>query len=483
MPRFSWVSNAVQALSIEARREPGPRSLEEKVDREFRKASSNRIGAPTSNGNRRPSVVRMASAGGSVHGSNSDKSSGRSFRVDSVIDGWDEELKEDSEDASVQSNTRSFTKRPGIIHNLSSTSTVVLDDQRPSPAHLSNSTTIFEDPRKIPITIVLTAPDGEYPLRFPPAPSPKVKQSSSPFNALRNIRATNTPRPPVMPLSDASTANLSRLPMRRMDETRLMPPSGHDLDARRARKAQEFHEIRTFMIQFMNMKGHALPGKLRSKMMDLYGIQDHDLLPEKVARFAEEGAIDIEGDATAFDGVDNHREQLRILETAFRSQIPHITPKKADMPKPAVCQLPSPIERRVARRPQTATETTKKPLTADEEDIHMAWVGPLIAVAPPEIAFPTIPLQKMSSSPSIRGNSPTSLDLHDSLASSVSVNTVHSATSVNTWGTTTTDSTASFTKRVDHHTRTKRNKIIAGAFSAVRESMAWRKSSKVVAST
>lgn len=76
----------------------------------------------------------------------------------------------------------------------------------------------------------------------------------------------------------------------------------------------------------MNTKGDQFPKKLRSRMMEGYSISDSDLDPEIVRKFKEEGARD-EGVALGADvegGSD--AEDLSLLQMAFRSQIPVVTP-------------------------------------------------------------------------------------------------------------------------------------------------------------
>jgi hypothetical protein len=143
-----------------------------------------------------------------------------------------------------------------------------------------------------------------------------------------------------------------------------MPPTEHQIDTRRLRKAQEFREIRKFLIHFMNAKGDQFPKKLRSRMMDAYAITDSDLSPAVVARFNDLGnEVRDEGVAleqlgmNELDKETTDAEDLQILSMAFQSRIPMVTPTRRD-----------------SRVDNTLSYMTK----AQSEQPHRASVNPLL---------------------------------------------------------------------------------------------------------
>jgi hypothetical protein len=179
-----------------------------------------------------------------------------------------------------------------------------------------------------------------------------------------------------------------------VNQSLLMPPTDPQLDPRKLRKAQEFREIRKWLITFLNSKGDRFPRKLRLRMMDLYCIREFDLAPEIVARFNAE--LQDEGVALEQqdEGMDD-AQSLSILGAAFRSQIEELTPRKEK-----VIPLPvSPSWQRQGSPPkkaETQKAKTKKPesvkpkkesrpVTPVKEEIDMdlvpPWLGPLISTS------------------------------------------------------------------------------------------------------
>jgi hypothetical protein len=234
---------------------------------------------------------------------------------------------------------------------------------------------IFENSPKAPITIILTTPEDEGPAESSQW-HPSHEQKQNPFNEIRNVRNSPCPLPPTKPLANAST---TPLPVQSIDKTLLMPPTEHLLDTRRTRKAQEFREIRSFKIDFMNMKGDTFPKQLRSQMMGLYGIKEADLHLETVAKFNSMPVVDkAEGEGVALDDNRNSKEHLRILETAFRSRMEEVTPKRNTAPvRPQPTPKQNPGPKKLNLRSQS--ETSMPTFVADDDSMPLAWLGPVIS--------------------------------------------------------------------------------------------------------
>ena len=143
--------------------------------------------------------------------------------------------------------------------------------------------------------------------------------------------------------------------------------------------------------------------------MEAYSINESDLDPEVVGRFkvaerdggVESGAKDEgvvlgeegEGREDSEKGKDeSEKEELRILEMAFRSQIPIVTPKsrqRRGMERSISADAVPGYRGRngsVGARslPVTDTETKKekeKIPTLDEEDMSFSWLAPMITVS------------------------------------------------------------------------------------------------------
>ncbi|KAH8687948.1 hypothetical protein BGZ60DRAFT_19681 [Tricladium varicosporioides] len=291
--------------------------------------------------------------------------------------------------------------------------------QTPSPAPIpvpklqerkkrtySHSCTIFKESPKAPITIILTTPDDEAPPPItPPQPLPERRNS---FMAIRSIR-TKTPIPPM-----PQNASPVTLPVPKYDRTRLMPPSERALQSRKFQKAQEFHEIRTFMIHFMNTKGDTFPKKLRFKMMDMYRIREEDLNPVMIRkmRLAAEN-ID---EGIWIEETDDHQEHLKILGMAMRSQAQALIPKRPcptphGAPQRYRSQRYNPPPQRQPRqipRPQTPPPQIAPIAQTEEvfdEDLPLAWLAPIISASESDTSVPddlTVPIRRTRSTPDLQ---------------------------------------------------------------------------------
>jgi hypothetical protein len=243
-----------------------------------------------------------------------------------------------------------------------------------------------------------------------------------------------------------------------------MPPTEHVLDARRIQKAHEFREIRGFMISFMNMKGAMFPEQLRFQMMDLYGIQEADLHPETVAKFnSKDNFLEhYQDEGVALDDVGNSKQHLKILETAFRSRMEEVTPKRKSVPVPAARPQPTPKQGTGPEKPnlRSRSETAIATFT-DDDNMPLAWLAPLISSSSSDLAPLPHSLTKTRSTPNLSEH-----------ALQHQRNTTLSSP-----GTPTEESQKQFQK--DDQTRARRNSRLSGAFGVMRVAMFGRKRSKV----
>jgi hypothetical protein len=260
----------------------------------------------------------------------------------------------------------------------------------------------------------------------------------------------------------------------------LMPPTERQIDQHRLRKAKEFREIRKFLINFINTKGDQFPKKLRSRIMDLYSINEGDLDPDTVARFDLE--IQDEGVALEQFGIydiknSSDADDLKILAMAFQSQIPFVTPTREQAQLNAV---PPFKNGSMNRRSTLSTRSETRLETRHEEDeIPPPWLGPSIDVpesepsTPAENSCPAIPpahrLTKSTSEPNMqRGPKPTSKapppvpPLPTSCDNSVARVRSNTLTAGK-------QDVGKQLLIVEHQTRLKKQNIISGAFGAVRE--------------
>jgi len=321
------------------------------------------------------------------------------------------------------------------------------------PKRNAKSSTIFRSSARTSITITLTAPDDEV-----LADSDSHQRNS--FNDIRNIRNSSTPLPPTKPLSKAPRNNLA---VQSIDRSRLMPPTEHVLDARRIQKAHEFREVRGFMINFMNMKGAMFPEQLRFQMMDLYGIEEGDLHPETVAKFNSKDSVleHYQDEGVALEDMGNSKQHLKILETAFRSRMEEVTPKKKNVPIPAGRPQSTPRQRMGSGKPnlQSRSETAIATFV-DDDNMPLAWLAPLISTSPSDLAPLPHSLTKTRSTPNL---------------SEHAVQHQRNTTSSNP-GTPTEERQKQFQE--DSQTRARRSNRLSGAFGVMREAMLGRKRSK-----
>jgi hypothetical protein len=262
------------------------------------------------------------------------------------------------------------------------------------------------------------------------------------------------------------------------DPSRLMPPTEQQIDARRLQKAREFREIRKFIIQFMNMKGSQFPKKLRYRMMEAYSIADSDLSPETVAKFNDveikDEGVELEQPSTQDEGKEHSdAENLRILEMAFRSQIPVVTPKRDVLG--GVDAVP-PHRSRIGQRPNTMQNprraSTGRSLSqvVDDEDIPLGWLAPMITSS-----SSTTDLSSMKQEHRIKKSDSTPNFQRTPERATPPVPPVPNGLAVagrrrNT-GELTNIPLENKLRIVESQTRIKRSGIISGAFGAVREAM------------
>jgi hypothetical protein len=398
------------------------------------------------------------------------------------------------------------------------------------------TSTVFQNSPLAPVTIIITTPEEDD--IHSPSPEPE------PWNSFNSIRASRTGNPNASTTS-LPTTRLSRrfstdsLPLsqpKRLDPNRLMPPTEHQIDTRR-RKAQEFREIRKFLVHFMNAKGDQFPKKLRSRMMEAYDITDSDLSPEVVARFHNQGNGDIKDEGVALEQLginelDNDTtdaEDLRILSMAFQSRIPVVTPSRQTAlvdtthpnvsmnavrprgtsvskpapplpgsnnatvpPTPARSSRPSPprrtetappppkAEKRMSAAPPRAERKEKK-----TEDEPLNWLGPLITTSSDSNwRLPLVDdsdsrsrLQKTQSQPNmsrrLTGDSPPPMPGLPNSALAAKGRGRGSGRGESLAGR--GEMGVDGMEKAIHVARVRRSGIISGAFGAVREAMGGKK--------
>ncbi|KAK0102267.1 hypothetical protein ONS95_005889 [Cadophora gregata] len=355
----------------------------------------------------------------------------------------------------------------------------------------SFSSVILEQSPSAPITIILTTPDSDPPSPDYSSPPPSYFSSQhqghfSPsfhgpslsktkyYTAARPIRSFSSPSIPTLASSPGllspnwSTTSLpstyiSPFP----DPNKLIAPSEQALDISRLRKAQEFRQVRKFMIDFLNAKGHTFPPKLRLRILAGYGIEEKELHPETVKRFAISDSVAETDEGVALDGVCledskakgiSNAENLRILSMAFQSQIPLVTPHLEE------AYLKATPGRLPMHRPRTLLE-----------EREMRLLGRTLSTS-------DLPLRQSTSQSKTRS----SISEYGSLKASASPPDLSRRYPV-------TPDTASMPRSVsgrtgektkmhvvgdrkqmgivEQQTRIKRQSIISGAFGAVREAM------------
>jgi hypothetical protein len=261
----------------------------------------------------------------------------------------------------------------------------------------SSASSIFNNSPLAPVTIVVTSPEEE----------PLESQQYNPFHQIRAHRNGTTISPPH---SHQQTTFPPSLNVTIPDTNRLKPPTEQQINAAKLLKAQEFHEVRKFLISFMNAKGDQFPTKLRIRMMDAYAITEMDLEPKIVAKFNSE--INDEGvvlDSIGSDNETTDAENLEILGMAFRSQIPVITPTREEAAagnispgrsNPVTTPISPKFRKRngslgvgVGRgiRPKHPLEIAMAKEVEDEANAPLTWLGPLITTASPSLISPPLP--------------------------------------------------------------------------------------------
>lgn len=409
-----------------------------------------------------------------------------------------------------------------------------LQDPRFSKRRNESTSTIFQNSPLAPVTIVVTTPEEDEissPPPSPPDPRNSFTSIRTSFNASPNASTTSLPATRFS--RRFSTDSLPLPQPKGLDPNRLMPPTEHQIDTRRLRKAQEFREIRKFLVHFMNAKGDQFPKKLRSRMMEAYAITDSDLSPDVVARFHDQGNGDIKDEGVALEQLGMNEldkettdaENLRILSMAFQSQISVVTPSRetalvdtiapyasknpirprgTSISKPAPPQPPSPPAKSPRPSPPVRTSTAPvlppksekrmsaapkpQPKEMKVEDDPLNWLGPLISTnlsSSSEWNLPLVEdsdsrtrLQKAQSQPNMGrrspGEAPPMPHLPNGLmpASQNGVSRGGRRNSLTGHG---GGGGIDGVGKAIHVARVKRSGIIAGAFGAVREAMGGKK--------
>ena len=335
-----------------------------------------------------------------------------------------------------------------------------------------------------PITIIVTSPSPTPDQERRPAGQTHQRRDGEMMS--RNIRKSLLSPNPHHLNTFKSHLNL--------DTTRLMPPPEHQIDVRKLRKVDEFQEIRSFLINFMNAKGDQFPKNLRTQMMELYGITQGDLAPSLTAKFEREQDEGVALDTlkeTETHGEEppkshhNHAESLQILKHAFRSQMTEFAPrlerragdvaitrsrrtssvnKTHPNPNPnPVRPLPVRVSTSPPRStptPASSTSTSKPPSkekNPEEGDPMPTWLGPLISRSAAD--HPQHLLRSSHSAP----------DLSKRKVRPQGT-TTQSSSSIPTIGNRNGNRHESLTDLKLKNTRVKRG-VIAGAFGAVREAL------------
>lgn len=184
------------------------------------------------------------------------------------------------------------------------------------------SKSISSSPTKPDIpNIIITPPYDEQPLATQ--------------GHLGNLRGAN-----MIPLSVSTIYSTSAPPMLApteyfLDENFLIPPYPENfLDQRRYRRAKEYRELKEWLVEFLNSKGHQFPTKLRCRVMEIYGITNYDLAPATIAKFKDKDEAQDEGVSLNYgesfeevEGEKSDEKLLRILRAFFATQIQDVTPK------------------------------------------------------------------------------------------------------------------------------------------------------------
>jgi hypothetical protein len=372
------------------------------------------------------------------------------------------DIKEPPRDASLD-----FDYNPAIVDYVSSGR--VQNPRSLRRRNMSSTSTIFKNSPLTPITIIVTTPEEQN-------LSPPPTQPQNPFNAIRAHRQSSSL--PSSRLTSSSTPNL--IP----DSSRLKPPTEQQINASKLSKAHEFREIRKFLISFINAKGDQFPKKLRYRMMEMYCITSSDLAPETVAKFTDE--IRDEGVALEQLGISEPEatdlDDLRILQMAFMSQIPLVTPskeRKLEDPKPiSRTRKQSLIGRRAEARKDDA------PISWLALTTNSSLAAPPLDSPPPRPFVGEHKLLRASSVPNLREIQEIREDVPPipSMPSAYTTNSPVKRSRNNTLS-------ASSNKTemlpvegkptlVEKEVRSKRGNVIMGAFGAVRDAIAASKEAR-----
>ncbi|KAL5321444.1 hypothetical protein ACEPPN_009402 [Leptodophora sp. 'Broadleaf-Isolate-01'] len=420
-----------------------------------------------------------------------------------------------TEPAHEMSSGEDFELDPGISTSASTynsslqTQAQIQNQIHPPFRHRTKSTssTIFQHSPTAPVTIILTTPDSDPP---PPDLPPSscfsaYKRSASPSIPMsksksyltnfttRSFSTTSLPSPTsrshhLLPPNASTTSLPSITAPFTPDPTKLMPPSEQTLDLTRLRKAQEFREIRKFMITFLNAKGHTFPSKLRLRIMQGYSIEERELDPETVRRLAtsseekdsasegmDEG-VALEGGIDDMKGKEvSNAENLRILALAFQSQIPLVTPHlEKSYLEATPGRLPSRNHVRSAREER---ELRLLGRTLSTSDLPLRQ-----SKSKPE-TFSKL-LKASTSVPDLSRRRPSSSTPVPELPSmsakrTASVSSKHSQSQNHRENNLAPLPIERQLKLAEQQTRIKRQSIISGAFGAVREAMGGSGGSKV----
>jgi hypothetical protein len=212
--------------------------------------------------------------------------------------------------------------------------------------------------------IIVTSPDEDAPELLQTRPTIQRKSVSAPL------------------------LNTNSGPQNDFNTTLLMPPTDNLLDSRKSRKAQEFQEVRKWLIIFINSKGDKFPRHLRLRMMKAYSIHDSDLAPEIIAKFHAE--VQDEGVALE-EGEEDEAASMRILGAAFRSKIEEALPKREpvvpfSLSPPPSWQTNSSTRLKTGKAEFIKIKKESRPATPikDEDldiDLVPSWLGPMISTS------------------------------------------------------------------------------------------------------
>jgi hypothetical protein len=249
----------------------------------------------------------------------------------------------------------------------------------------------------------------------------------------------------------------------------------------------------------MNMAGYQFPKKLRYRMMEAYFIADSDLSPETVAKFNDveikDEGVELEQLGNSDEKEHTDAESLRILEMAFRSRIPVVTPKRDVLG--GVNAVP-PYRNRNAKVVGWQPDTMQNPRRAgigrplsrvvDDENIPLGWLAPRITSSSTSDLPAMKKGQEQQQQHRIKEAHSTPNFRQASERSTPPVPPIPNGLAVVGRRRNTGDKDRpgalipleNKLRIVDQQTRIKRSSIISGAFGAVREAMGGSKSRNLI---